>query len=176
MKAKLSRRAQWLISAIISLLGFSGCAATSKAADSDVAIPEEDSIEMPQREIRVMYGTPTWGYQADGRVTDEKCKPIKGVRIEATLRDRRGTLETQIIYSGKDGKFQTHAYDTPIYEDKKIISLSAIDEDGRKRGGDFSTAKIDLTKMKPVLDKSTQTAWYDGTFKYNNLEITLKRK
>lgn len=67
MKAKLSRRAQWLISAIISLLGFSGCAATSKAADSDVAIPEEDSIEMPQREIRVMYGPPTLFYQ-EGRV------------------------------------------------------------------------------------------------------------
>ena len=67
MKAKLSRRAQWLISAIISLLGFSGCAATSKAADSDVAIPEEDSIEMPQREIMVMYGPPTLFYQ-EGRV------------------------------------------------------------------------------------------------------------
>ena len=36
MKAKLSRTAQWLISAIISLLGFSGCAASSKATDKDV--------------------------------------------------------------------------------------------------------------------------------------------
>ena len=67
MKIKLSRTAQWLISAIISVLGFSGCAASSKATDKDVTIPEEDSIEMPEREIRVMYGPPTYFYQ-NGRV------------------------------------------------------------------------------------------------------------
>ena len=67
MKAKLSRTAQWLISAIISLLGFAGCAASSKAADKDATIPKEDSIEMPEREIRVMYGPPTYFYQ-NGRV------------------------------------------------------------------------------------------------------------
>ena len=67
MKAKLSRTAQWLISTIISLLGFAGCAASSKATDKDMTIPEEDSIEMPEREIRVMYGPPTYFYQ-NGRV------------------------------------------------------------------------------------------------------------
>lgn len=85
MKARLTKFTYWLISATISLLGFSACAATSKATKTDA--PEVDEVERPLEDIRVMYGSPTWGYQADGRVMDEECKPIKGVQIKQTKKE-----------------------------------------------------------------------------------------
>ena len=74
MKEQLSRRAQIIISAIISLLGFSGCAASSKAADTDAPKLGEEVIERPEKEIRVMYGTPTLFYQ-DGRINEKLQHP-----------------------------------------------------------------------------------------------------
>lgn len=70
MKEKISSKAQIIISAIISLLGFSGCAASSKAADTDTPKLEEEVIERPEKEIRVMYGSPTYFYQ-QGRVKEK---------------------------------------------------------------------------------------------------------
>lgn len=169
MKARLTKFTYWLISATISLLGFSACAATSKATKTDT--PEVDEVERPIDDMEVMYGSPTWGYQADGRVMDEECKPIKGIRIEVKLMRENNPLETKIIHSDKNGKFQT-----PAHEDNPIISLSVVDEDGRKRGGDFAPTEIDLTTMKPVFDQSIQDEWYWGTNKYSNLQIKLTKK
>ncbi|MBO5893477.1 MAG: hypothetical protein J6Q31_04345 [Alistipes sp.] len=70
MKKQLSKRVQIIISAIISLLGFSGCAASSKATDTDAPKLEEEVIERPEDEIRVMYGSPTLSYQ-DGRLNEK---------------------------------------------------------------------------------------------------------
>lgn len=82
MKTRLTKFTHWLISATISLLGFSACAATSKATKIDT--PEVDEAERPLEEVIVMYGSPTITYQADGRVKDEKDNPIKGVQTELT--------------------------------------------------------------------------------------------
>lgn len=70
MKEQLSKIMQIIISAIISLLGFSGCAASSKAVDTDASKLGEEVIERPEKEIRVMYGSPTLFYQ-DGRINEK---------------------------------------------------------------------------------------------------------
>lgn len=70
MKAKLSKTTQQLIFAAISLLGFSGCAASSKAVDSDVIKLDEDIIEAPEKEISVMYGPPPTLFYQEGSVKE----------------------------------------------------------------------------------------------------------
>ena len=85
MKARLTKFTYWLISATISLLGFSACAATSKATKTDV--PEVDEVERPIDDMEVMYGSPTLTYQADGRVKDENGNPIKVVQIKQTKKE-----------------------------------------------------------------------------------------
>ena len=59
MKAKLSNASQWILTAIISLLGFSGCS--------------------KEEEIPLMHGSPTVDYKAEGCITDEAGNPIEGI-------------------------------------------------------------------------------------------------
>lgn len=74
MKEQLSKIMQIIFSAVISLLGFSGCAASSKAEDTDAPKLGEEVIERPEKEIRVMYGSPTLFYQ-DGRINEKLQRP-----------------------------------------------------------------------------------------------------
>ena len=153
MKAKLTNLVQWLIMAVISLLGFSAC---SKTDDKMVC----------------MYGTPTFDYQAEGYVADEEGNPIEGIQLKVTLGNTSNdSAEEKITYSDKDGKFVT-----PKYLDQMIFSLTAEDVDGAKNGGEFKTKEIDLTKMKPELDETNADNWYWGVNVYKNILIVMSKK
>lgn len=151
MKAKLSNATQWILTAIISLLGFSGCS------------KEEQMV--------CMYGTPTADYKAEGSVTDEEGNPIEGIKVKVELRGYyNNPSETKSVYSGGDGQFIT-----PQYSNQEIISLTAIDIDGGNNGGEFEDKTINLQGIKPTLDKSNADGWYQGVKTYN-VDIQLTKK
>ena len=151
MKTKLSNAAQWILTAIISLLGFSGCS------------KEEPMV--------CMYGTPTADYKAEGSVTDEEGNPIEGIKVKVELRGYyNNPSETKSVYSGGDGQFIT-----PQYRNQEIISLTAIDIDGGNNGGEFEDKTINLQGIKPTLDKSNADGWYQGVKTYN-VDIQLTKK
>lgn len=153
MKAKLTNLVQWLIMAVISLLGFSACASS------------ENQLEM--------YGTPTADYKADGRVTDEDGNPVKGIEVKVALTDWKqetATANGGIVYSDKNGSFTTAEYD-----DEPFFSLTVTDVDGAENGGEFESQVIDLTKMKPVLDETNAKGWHRGVYVYN-VQIQLTKK
>ena len=154
MKAQIFKLANWLIMSVISLLGFSAC-----------------SIIGNQTE---MYGTPTSDYKANGCVTDEDGKPIKGIEVKVLLTDWRqesATANGGVVYSRMDGTFETIKYN----DDERLYSLTITDVDGAENGGEFETKVIDLTKMKPNLDNTNAKGWYRGVYVYN-VEIQLTKK
>lgn len=152
MKTQLLHILQWLVTATISLLGFSACS--------------DDSGEI------CMYGTPTWDFQANGRITDTEDNPIQGIRIEAiTGYDQNGEQIGATLYSDKDGKFST-----PIFEKKEMIFLRATDIDGEKNGGDFETKEINIKNLKYDLDDTNQDGWYSGVRTYNDIKIEMTEK
>ena len=157
MKTKVSNFANWLLMTVISLLGFSACT---------------------KGEMKEMYGTPTFDYQADGRVVDEEGNPIEGIQVKVTLGNAWSTkidgtqVEGGVIYSGKDGSFTTKKF-----EDIEIYSLTAIDVDGEKNGGEFETQEIRVDLLKPTTEKGDRKGdWYFGVQKYENIEIVMTEK
>ncbi len=153
MKTKVFNFANWLLTAVISLLGFSAC------SNSDNG-------------MLCMYGTPTFDYQAEGCVTDEEGNPIEGIQLKVTLqKTSQDSSDSEIIFSDKDGEFTT-----PKYYDRMIFSLTAEDIDGAKNGGEFESKQIDLTKMKLELDKTNADGWYEGVNIYKDIEIVMSKK
>lgn len=150
MKEKMSNATQWILTAIISLLGFSGCS--------------------KEEEMVCMYGSPTVDYKAEGCVTDEGGNPIEGICVKVEIYDHLSGSEIKTVYSGEDGLFIT-----PKYRNKKILSLTATDVDGNKNGGEFNEKKVDLQNMQPDKDKTNADGWYQGIRTYN-VDIKLTKK
>ena len=151
MKAKLSNATQWILTAIISLLGFSGCS--------------------KEEEMLCMYGTPTADYKAEGVVTDEDGNPIEGIKVRVELQSYiNNSTEKKAVYSGDDGQFIT-----PKYFNLEILSLTATDIDGDKNGGEFEDKTINLQGIKPTLDKSNADGWYQGVYNYK-VDFKLTKK
>ena len=151
MKAKLSNATQWILTAIISLLGFSGCS--------------------KEEEMLCMYGTPTADYKAEGVVTDEDGNPIEGIKVRVELQSYiNNSTEKKAVYSGDDGQFIT-----PKYFNLEILSLTATDIDGDKNGGEFEEKVINLQDMTPLLDKTDADGWYRGVYNYK-VDFKLTKK
>ena len=150
MKAKLSNASQWILTVIISLLGFSGCS--------------------KEEEMLCMYGSPTVDYKAEGCITDEAGNPIEGICVKVEIFDNLNGSQIKTVYSGGDGLFIT-----PKYRNQHILSLTATDVDGDKNGGEFNDKKINLQNMQPDQDKTNADGWYQGIRTYN-VDIQLTKK
>ena len=150
MKTKLSQLTQWLLTAVIALLGFSAC---------------EDKTDP------LMYGSPTADYKAEGIVADEDGNPIEGIQIKAEMKSvLTGDLDSQIVYSDDNGKYATEKH----YE-KRLLTLTVTDIDGEENGGEFEEMTINLQELKPVLDKTDADGWYIGVRNYK-VDFKLTKK
>ena len=155
MNAKLTHLMQLILSAIISLLGFSSCELFQEQGD--------------------MYGTPIIDYQVKGCVPDTENNPIAGLRVVIA---RQG-------YGDADPKAQTLTTDANgefAYEEERVTSsflhqgsITFTDIDGDENGGEFEEKVINLQEMKPILDKSKAEGWYEGVYIYT-VNTTLLRE
>ncbi len=156
MNAKLTHLTQLILSAIISLLGFSSC--------------------KPSQEQYDMYGTPIIDYQLKGRVTDTENNPIAGLRVVIA---RQG-------YGDADPKAQTLTTDANgefASEEERVTSsflhqgsITFTDIDGDENGGSFKDKTIALKDVKPIYDNSTNDgAWFYGDVIYTINTSLLKQ-
>lgn len=142
MNAKLTHLMQLILSAIISLLGFSSC-------------------ELFQ-EQRDMYGTPIAEYQVKGCVTDADDNPIAGLRVVITETGFGEENDMQTLTTNKNGEYISEKKERKY----RTNTLTITDIDGDENGGSFKEKTFNLNEIKPVLDKSKAEGWYEGVYVY----------
>lgn len=142
MNAKLTHLMRLILSAIISLLGFSSC-------------------ELFQ-EQRDMYGTPIADYQVKGCVTDADDNPIAGLRVVITETGFGEENDMQTLTTNKNGEYISEKKERKY----RTNTLTITDIDGDENGGSFKEKTFNLNEIKPVLDKSKAEGWYEGVYVY----------
>lgn len=123
----------------------------------------------------LMYGTPTSTYKLKGTVSDETgkginniqvevCQDFKNVKDQVILDNPRQHIVT--VYTDAHGKFET---DQPAFP-YSSIKLIFEDVDGEENGGEFQKDSLSFkTEFKGG------KGWDSGTFKKDNINITLKK-
>lgn len=153
MNAKLTHLTQLILSAIISLLGFSSC--------------------KPSQEQYDMYGAPIIDYQLKGRVTDTENNPIAGLRV-VIARQGYGDADpkTQTLTTDANGEFVSEKTERTYNGYNGTLTFTDID--GDDNGGEFQEKTINLQELRPVLDKSKAEGWYEGVYIYTVNTTLLK--
>ncbi len=130
-----------LLSALLTLLGFSSCGG-------------DEPVE---------YGSPSVDFTVKGTVTDQDSNPLQGIKV-STVSTRYGEYVDTVASTLTDANGQ---YELPKVNDVAIDygnTLVAEDIDGEANGGDHATV---TTQFKDL--PRTQTAkgygnWYDGEY------------
>ncbi|MDR2120834.1 MAG: radical SAM-associated putative lipoprotein [Tannerella sp.] len=74
MNRSLIRGINWILTGLLSMLGFSGC------SDKDGVTPEYG--------VMMEYGTPYATFLFQGKVTDKAGKPVQDIKVEVSRDDR----------------------------------------------------------------------------------------
>lgn len=149
MKKRCNKIFGWIISGMLSLLGFSSC---------DI-IPD-----MP-----LEYGTPNANYTVKGKVTDHANKPIQG--IEVTIK-RSGLpvddpFNSKTLASDTKGEF-SNEFKGEFPRDI-VFTLTFTDIDG-VQNGEFNT-KQESVEIKSSELKGRSSGWFAGSA---TKEVTVK--
>lgn len=142
MNAKLTHLMRLVLSAVISLLGFSSCELFQEQGD--------------------MYGTPIADYQVKGCVTDADDNPIAGLRVVITETGFGEECDMQTLTTNKNGEYISEKKERKY----RTNTLTITDIDGDENGGSFKEKTFNLNEIKPVLDKSKAEGWYEGVYVY----------
>jgi len=158
MKVKFNRWYNAVLTAILSLLGYS-CSFDE---------PEEYGPI-------IMYGTPHADYIIKGQVTDETGTSVKGIKTSLKQIYKTET-ETYIIgidsvQTGVSGNYLLK-YDGMQQTNIKLI---VEDIDGETNGGEFLSDTIDINYDKAVQTTKGDNHWYSGTYEIAQ-DVKLKKK
>jgi putative lipoprotein (rSAM/lipoprotein system) len=104
-RRSLIKGANWILSGILSLLGFSGC---------------EDDSETPAE-----YGTPYATFSFQGTVADKAGNPVQDIKIEV-----KGSTGSALTITNEAGHYFTKFTEFPTAEFQMIVS----DIDGEANG------------------------------------------
>ena len=137
------------LSALLSLLGFSGCSGFGFG-----------SCE---------YGTPTTDYQIRGTVTSDDGSPIKDIRVTIAQSewDRQDTL-----YTDQDGKFASQILKDWYIEDQTV---RFHDIDGEANGGKFKPDTLPVRNLDSKRIKKGDGDWYQGLYELK-ADIALSKE
>lgn len=150
MKIRYQKVSGWLITACLSVLGFSSC--------------EILDIDRP-----VEYGTPNANYSVKGRVTDNSNMPIPGIQVTIGKSGlpQDSYFDFKILTTDANGQF-VKSY---LREFPRDISFSLTFEDvDGPANGEFST-KQQTVEIKTTELKDGGSSWYMGSA---TKEITVK--
>lgn len=155
MKTKVYRLYCTVLSALLSVLGFSSCS-------SDDDFPCE-------------YGSPHADYIIDGIVTDEEGDEINGILVSAEsygdFKDGRYWFNLASKKSDYAGGYYLSFQSSPESSYTKLI---VQDVDGEANGGEFANDTIDIDYKSAVIVKEGE-GWNSGTYKITQ-NIQLKKK
>lgn len=145
MKIRFFRWYNVVLTALLSVLGFSSC--SSEPMD--------------------MYGTPSTTYQILGNVTDEEGNLISGILVSAEeFADRH--------WYNLASKKTNHGEYYLNFESYGGTKLIIQDVDGEDNGGEFASDTIDIDYKSAVKVKEGE-GWNSGTYKITqNIQLKKK--
>ena len=161
MKRRMINWYEGLLSAVLTLLGFSSC-----------------DVVNNNNNVVCEYGCPNVEYQVKGTVTDAASgKPVEGIQAQMAIVER--TDEGVNVYgmdslmTAKDGTFAF-----PQMNDMSIdglrTSLILEDVDGVENGGVYASDTIELKSLPKDQVKEGDGKWFAGGFELK-AERTLKK-
>lgn len=120
------------------------------------------SCEEITEEVAGEYGVPHVNFSLKARVVDEAGEPIEGIKVRVDWVEE---------YTNQDGEISING--SVFTGSQNRVRFE--DVDGEENGGEFETLTLDIT------DKVEQTAdgsgsWYDGAFKAELGDVTMKLK
>lgn len=159
MRKKMTRWYETVLSALLTMLGFSSC-------------------ENVSHNVVCEYGCPNVEYQVKGTVTDAASgKPVEGIQAKVAAVER--TDEGVEVYgmdsltTSKDGTFAF-----PLMNDMNIdglrTSLILEDVDGMENGGVYASDTIELKSLPREQVKEGDGKWFGGGFELK-AERSLKK-
>lgn len=155
MKVRFNRRYNAVLTALLSMLGYS-------CSSSD------------EPEFIAEYGAPYADFIFKGQVTDEVGTPIQNIKTSLKntfqIENERYVYCIDSVQSGVSGDYQLK-YSGMLNQDNKII---VEDVDGEANGGEFLSDTLDIDFDKAVKTKEGHH-WYQGTYEISQ-DVKLKKK
>jgi len=148
--AKVKHIWGWILSSIMTLLGFSSCDLSGSM---------------------VMYGVPSADYLVGGKVTDKTGKPINGIKVDVVVEAEGCKLGEQTVNTDQTGAYEVKLEVFP--SSTASLNVYFEDTDGEANGGLFKSDSLKNVSTK--LDKKNSDSWFVGTYKAN-ADITLKNQ
>jgi putative lipoprotein (rSAM/lipoprotein system) len=143
MIASLKKGWRWLLGALLTLLGFSGC----------------DRIGL----FRVEYGSPHSDYKLVGEVKDKTGKPIEGIRVVFDFNpEYQGEYKVNdTLYTDAKGHFEKERVSDIYWNTAAITKFE--DVDGAEHGS-FKTKILTNDEMVMEQTQKGDGHWYGGVY------------
>ena len=116
-----------------------------------------------------MYGAPHIEFSLSARVVDEAGDPIQGIVV--TSKDGCH-FDSKTGCSDYLGNIEAYGSNFWPGEQYKVVFH---DIDGEYNGGEFESLELDISE-KVIQTKKGEGEWYNGSFKAEVGEVTLKLK
>ena len=143
MKTTVNKAWKWLLSALLGVLGFSGCFSTA---------------------CRKEYGCPSADFKLVGEVKDANGKGIEGIRVVfRAVEDEQETWENDTLYSDAKGHFERERLRHDWPDDAQQASIKFEDVDGSVHGS-FKTKILSRSEMTVEQTKTGSGNWYSGKY------------
>jgi putative lipoprotein (rSAM/lipoprotein system) len=151
MRRTLIKGTNWILTGILSMLGFSGC----DLGNEDIVGPVE-------------YGSPYAKFSFNGTVTNKDGNPVKDIKVEI---DRQEAIYlTEPMSTDTLGRYSTMFADFPVEDFKVIVS----DVDGEENGS-YQSDTIAVKITKDDYYEQGKGAWYEGAAT-KKVDVLLKDK
>ena len=143
MKTAMTKGWNWLLGALLGLLGFCGCFAVA---------------------CRKEYGCPNADFRLTGDVKDVKGNGIEGIRvIFRAVENEEETWENDTLYSDARGHFEKERLKHNWPDDAQNSSVKFEDVDGSANGS-FRTRILTRDELRLEQSRKGDRNWYSGEF------------
>ena len=155
MKTALSKSWKWLLGALLSITGFSGCGKFGF--------------------FRCEYGCPNADFKLVGDVKDAKGKGIEGIRVVfRAVQNEEETWENDTLYTDAKGHFERERLKHYWPDGAEQASIKLEDVDGSAHGS-FKTKVLTRSDFTVEQTKKGDGSWYSGVYTIS-ANVTLEEE
>lgn len=112
-----------------------------------------------------MYGTPRADFRAQGKVSDNEGRPIRGIQVRSEAYEGREILTSE-----------DNSYDISGSMFPNRMQLTFTDIDGPDNGGEFLERAVDVKFTQDDRTGKGDGSWYSGSFAREGIDVTLEEK
>ena len=143
MKTTLNKGWRWLLSALLGVLGFSGCFSTA---------------------CKKEYGCPNADFKLVGDVKDANGKGIEGIRVVfRSVENEQEAWENDTLYSDAKGHFERERLKHDWPDEAQAASVKFEDVDGSEHGS-FRTKILRRSDLSVEQTRKGSGNWYAGQY------------